>query len=70
MKIELICEEEFGKDPFYQVRVDGKFITGSSKLETAESLYNQILSNPDALKTKKTVLRSGKIDVSLSSKSN
>lgn len=70
MKIELISEEAFGKDPFYEVRVDGHFITGSSKLETAESLYNQVLSNPDALKTKKTVLRSDKIDVSLSSKSN
>ena len=70
MKIELICEEEFGKDRFYAVRVDGKFITGSSKLETAESLFNQVLSNPDALKTQKTVLRSDEIDVSLSSKSN
>jgi hypothetical protein len=63
MKIELISEEAFGKDPFYEVRVDGHFITGSSKLETAESLYNQLLSNPDALKTQKIVLKFAEIDV-------
>jgi hypothetical protein len=63
MKIELISEEAFGKDPFYEVRVDGHFITGSSKLETAESLYNQLLSNPDALKTQKIVLKFAEISV-------
>jgi hypothetical protein len=63
MKIELMSEEAFGKDPFYEVRVDGHFITGSSKLETAESLYNQLLSNPDALKTQKIVLKFAEIDV-------
>lgn len=63
MKIELISEEAFGKDPFYEVRVDGHFITGSSKLETAENLYNQLLSNPDALKSQKIVLKFAEIDV-------
>ena len=63
MKIELISEEAFGKDPFYEVRVDGHFITGSSKLETAESLYNQLISNPDTLKTQKIVLKFAEVDV-------
>ena len=63
MKIELISEEAFGKDPFYEVRVDGHFITGSSKLETAESLYNQLISNPDALKSQKIVLKFAEVDV-------
>lgn len=67
MKIELISEEAFGKDPFYEVRVDGHFITGSSKLETAESLYNQLISNPDTLKTQKIVLKFAEIDVPLQS---
>ena len=63
MKIELVCEEAFGKDPFYEVRVDGHFITGSSRLETAENLYNQLLSNPNALKTHKIVLKFAEINV-------
>jgi hypothetical protein len=63
MKIELISEEAFGKDPWYEVRVDGHFITGSSKLETAENMYNQLISNPDSLKTKKIVLKLAEIDV-------
>ena len=63
MKIELISEEAFGKDPFYEVRVDGHFITGSSKLETAENLYNQLISNPDALKSQKIVLKFAEVDV-------
>jgi hypothetical protein len=63
MKIELISEEAFGKDPFYEVRVDGHFITGSSRLETAENLYNQLISNPDTLKTQKIVLKFAEVDV-------
>lgn len=63
MKIELISEEAFGKDPFYEVRVDGQFITGSSKYATAENMYNELLSNPDALKTKKIVLKFAEVDV-------
>jgi hypothetical protein len=63
MKIELISEKEFGKQPWYEVRVDGHYITGSSNLETAENMYNQLLSNPDALKSQKIVLKFAEIDV-------
>jgi hypothetical protein len=63
MKIELISEKQFGKDPWYEVRVDGHYITGYSNLESAENMYNQLLSNPDALKTEKIVLKFAEIDV-------
>lgn len=63
MKIELISEKQFGKDPWYEVRVDGHYITGSSHLENAENMYNQLLSNPDALKSEKIVLKFAEINV-------
>jgi hypothetical protein len=63
MKIELISEEAFGKQPWYEVRVDGHYVTGSSNLESAENMYNQLLSNPDALKSQKIVLKFAEVDV-------
>ena len=63
MRIELISEKAFGKDPWYEVRVDGHYITGSSSLETAENMYNQLLSNPDSLKSQKIVLKFAEVDV-------
>ena len=63
MKIELVSEKEFGKQPWYELRVDGHYITGSSNLETVENMYNQILSNPDDLKSQRIVLKFAEIDV-------
>jgi len=63
MKIELICEKKIGQDPWYEVRVDGQFVTGSYTLETAENKYNQLLVNPNALKSQKIVLKFAEIDV-------
>jgi hypothetical protein len=64
MKIELISEKEFGKTEWYEIRVDGHYITGSSNLETAENLYNEFLKNPSKLKKEKMVLKSDEINVS------
>jgi len=64
MKIELISEKEFGKTEWYEIRVDGHYITGSSNLETAENLYNEFLRNPSKLKKEKIVLKSDEINVS------
>lgn len=65
MKVELIKEERFNEDPYYIIRVDDKFVTGSSLEDKAEKLYNDLVSNPDALKTKVKILKSEEIDVSL-----
>jgi len=64
MKVELIKEERFNESPYYIIRVDDKFVTGSPEQEKAEKLYNDLISNPDALKTKIEILKSEEIDVS------
>ena len=63
MKIELICEKKIGQSDWYEIRIDNHYITGSSNLESAENMYNQLLSNPDALKSQKIVLKFAEIDV-------
>jgi hypothetical protein len=61
MKIELISERELDKGIWYEIRVDGKYITGSSSLETAESMYNQFLKDPSILEKETKVLKSEEI---------
>lgn len=65
MKVELLLEQRFNESPFYIIKVDDKFVTGSSQQEKAEQLYNDLISNPDALKTKIEILKSQEIDVPL-----
>jgi hypothetical protein len=64
MKIELISERELDKGIWYEIRVDGKYITGSSSLEIAESMYNQFLKDPSILEKETKVLKSDEINVS------
>lgn len=64
MKVELIKEERFNESPYYIIRVDSNFVTGSSDKDKAEDLYNQLISDPSALKTKVKILKSEEIDVS------
>lgn len=64
MKVELIKEERFNEGPYYIIKVDDKFVTGSSDESKAEDLYNQLISDPSALKTKVKILKSEEIDVS------
>ncbi|NBW33733.1 MAG: hypothetical protein EBR30_01610 [Cytophagia bacterium] len=64
MKVELIKEERFNESPYYIIKVDDKFVTGSGYEDKAEELYNELISNPDVLKTKVKILKSEEIDVS------
>lgn len=64
MKIELISEKEFAKDTWYEIRIDGKYITGSSSLESVEALYNEYISHPFSLEKEVKVLKSEEISVS------
>jgi len=61
MKIELISEREFGKGTWYEIRVEGKYITGSSSLENAEAMYNAFLQDPSILEKETKILRSEEI---------
>jgi hypothetical protein len=66
MKIELIEQvEPFSDQPWYGVKVDGSSIKWSREKEVAETIYNDILSNPDLLKTKENILKSEEINVPL-----
>ena len=70
MKVELIKEERFNEGPYYIIKVDDKFVTGSAYEDKAEELYNELISNPDVLKTKVKILKSKEIDVSLEEENN
>ena len=63
MKIELIKETTNGTD-WYEIRFDGKYITGSSSYEVAESRYNEFLAFPSSIGKQVKVLKSDLIDVS------
>ena len=63
MKIELICEKKIGQSDWYEIRANGQYVIGYSNLESAENMYKQLLSNPDALKSEKIVLKFAEIDV-------
>jgi hypothetical protein len=65
MKIELIEEIKINEDPWYCIRIDGQYVKGTSKKELAEEYYEKVLNDVNALNTKKKVLKSAEIDVSL-----
>lgn len=58
MKIELIKEEQYKKDPWYEILIDGEFIRGSFILSLIEKQYEEILANPESLEIKREVLKS------------
>ena len=66
MKVELVEQlEPFSDDAWYGVRVNGTSVKWSRDKEVAEAIYNDILTNPDATKTKENILKSQEIDVPL-----
>jgi hypothetical protein len=66
MKVDLIEQvEPFSDQPWYGIRVNGTSIKWSKDKEVIDSIYNDILANPDLLKTKENILKSQEIDVPL-----
>jgi hypothetical protein len=67
MKLELIKEDAFNDGITYSITMDGKHISGSytRNLQTAETLYNKILQDPDFTKTRVEILKSAEISLSL-----
>lgn len=66
MKVELIEQlEPFSDSPWYGVKVNGTSIKWTREKEVAETIYNDILTDPDLLKTKENVLKSEEVEVSL-----
>ena len=64
MKIELIKENKPGDNPWYELRVDGRYVTGSYALEKVEAVYEEIKNGKSPFISKE-VLRSEEIDLSL-----
>ena len=66
MKIELVEQHEpFNDQPWYGVRVNGISIKWTRDKEIAEAVYNDIINNPDATKTREIILQSEEIEVTL-----
>jgi hypothetical protein len=63
MKIELILDKEFGKPIWYEIRIDGRYVSGSYTYETAKQEYDNFIKNPDLMQVKKEVLESQEIFV-------
>ena len=67
MKIELVEQmEPFSDQAWYGVRVNGTSIRWTRDKEVAEVIYNDIVNNPDATKTREIILQSEEIEVPLS----
>ena len=66
MKVELVEQlEPFSDQPWYGIRVNGTSIKWSKDKSVVDTIYNDILANPDLLKTKENILQSQEIDVPL-----
>ena len=66
MTVDLVEQvEPFSDQPWYGIRVDGSSIKWSKDKSVIETMYNDILADPDLLKTKENILKSEEIDVPL-----
>lgn len=67
MKVELIEQyEPFSDEAWYGVKVDGSSVKWSRDKEVANVVYNNIINNIDATKTREIILKSEEIEVPLS----
>ena len=64
MKIEIVKEEKIGQDNWYELHLNGKYVTGSYSLEKINDMKESIIKNPSCVYSK-TILTSEVIDVSL-----
>lgn len=66
MKVDLVEQQEpFSDEIWYGVRVNGSSVKWSRDKEVIEAIYNDILTNPDIIKTKEIILKSQEISLSL-----
>ena len=66
MKVELIEQyEPFIDQAWYGVKVDGSSVKWSRDKEVANVVYNNIINNIDATKTREIILQSQEIEVPL-----
>ena len=67
MKVELVEQmEPFSDEAWYGVRVNGTSVKWSRDKVIADAIYDDIINNIDATKTREIILKSQEIDVPLS----
>jgi hypothetical protein len=57
MKIEFIEEIKFGRDPWYEIRIDGFYKWGSFQRDQAEAMYEGLKKNPNIIMDKINILK-------------
>lgn len=66
VKIEMVEQlEPFSDNPWYGVRVNDKTVKWCRDKETAQLIYDEIISDPSVLKTKENILYSQDIIIPL-----
>ena len=66
VKIEMVEQlEPFSDSPWFGIRVNDKVVKWCRDKETAQAIYDEIINNPDVLKTKENILYSQDIIVPL-----
>ena len=70
MKIELVEEQKYNGEPWYIVQVDGQYIIGTGNKLNADKMYNEIVADPNVIKTKVNILKSEEVNVPLEEQNN
>ena len=70
MKIELVEETKYDGEPWYIVKIDDVYFKGTGNKLNAEKHYNDIIADPNIIKTKVNILKSKEIDVPLEEQNN
>jgi hypothetical protein len=66
VKIEMVEQlEPFSDSPWFGIRVNDKVVKWCRDKETAQAIYDEIINNPDVLKTKENILYSQDIVIPL-----
>ena len=70
MMIELVEEINPGTVTMYAVRNDGAAVKWFAKQEDAEAFYDSVIADPTILESKKNILKSQELNVSLEEQNN
>ena len=66
VKIEMVEQlEPFSDSPWFGVRVNDKVVKWCRDKDTAQAIYDEIISDPSVLKTKENILYSQDIIIPL-----
>ena len=61
MKVELEEQVKYNAEPWYIIRVDGEYFTGTGNKANAVKMYQEIIGDPTVIKTKRIILKSEEI---------